>query len=141
MNTIFSLIALILVAVSISVAQKPDVLAHTSAQTYELYSWRQSNGVWNFSLLPSPSGVNIPAAIVFDQKFVIKGVDQLDRKISKLPDGVTLLWLDRIVSSQSSKAPGGLTLTFPPADIVGQVKRYASKKRIEVKLYSDNPFS
>src|SRR5437667_8861461 len=52
---------------------------------YELYSWKQSNGRWNFSLLPSPSGVNVTAEEVFDKKFLLSGTKELKRKISDLP--------------------------------------------------------
>jgi hypothetical protein len=135
-----SLLVLILTAVSICVAQKPDGFGNTHPQLYELYSWRQSDGIWSFSVLPSPSGVNTPADAIFNEKFVLRGVDKLKRKISKLPAGTKLLWMDRIASGQTSKAPGSATLMYPPAAVVEEVKQYAQKKHIEVEIVSANPF-
>lgn len=140
MGRALSLVVLILTAISFCIVPKPDGFAQTPARFYELYSWRQSNGVWSFSILPSPSGVNTSADAVFNKKFVLSGVDALKRKISELPAGTKLLWLDRIASSQSSKAPGSTTLAYPPTAVVEQVKQYAQKKRVEVEIPSANPF-
>lgn len=134
-----SLFVLVLTAIPICVAQKPEGLASARPQTYELYSWREANGIWNFSVLPSPSGVDIPTETVFAEKFALRGVDKLRRKISALPSGSKVLWMDRISASKSSQAPGNTNLAYPPASIVEQVKRYAQKKRIEVKILSVNP--
>jgi hypothetical protein len=140
MRRALSLLVLTLTAISVSIAQEPNGWARTPPQVYELYSWRQSDGIWSFSILPSPSGVNTPADAVFNENFVLHGVDKLKRKISELPAGTKLLWLDRIASSQSSKAPGATTLAYPPTSVIEQVKRYAQKKRVEVEILSANPF-
>ena len=140
MRCALSLFVLTLIAISISARQKPGGFASTHPQLYELYSWRQSGGIWSFSVLPSPSGVNTPADAVFNEKFVLSGVDKLKRKISELPAGSKLLWMDRIVSGESSKAPGSAILMYPPKEVVEEVKRYAQKKRIEVEILTANPF-
>jgi hypothetical protein len=63
-----------------------------TARLYELYSWQESTGIWNFCLLPSPSGVNIPARVIFDKKLRLIGLDQLKRRVSQLPDGASVIW-------------------------------------------------
>ena len=141
MRWALSLFVLTLTAISTSAGQKPGGFASTYQQLYELYSWRQWDGIWSFSVLPSPSGVNTPADAVFNEKFVLRGVDRLKRKISELPAGTKLLWMDRIVSAKSSKAPGNATLAYPPKAVVEQVKRYALKRRIDVEIVSANPLS
>lgn len=96
MRRALSLFVLTPTAISVSIAQKPNGLTHTPPRLYELYSWRQSDGIWSFSILPSPSGVNTTADPVFNKNFVPNGVDKLKRKISELPAGTKRLWLDRI---------------------------------------------
>jgi hypothetical protein len=139
MRWVFLLVVLILTASSISVAQTPDGVANLPAQLYELYSWRQSNGIWCFRVLPSPSGVNTPADVIFDKKFLLSGVDEMKRKISELPAGTKLLWMDHIAVRENTKAPGGPTIAYPPTRIIEQVKRYARKKRIEVEFSAPIP--
>ena len=76
---------------------------------------------------------------VFDKKFVLVGVEKLKLKISKLPAGSKVLWMDRIASVGSSKAPGSVSLAYPPEAVVEQVKRYAQKKHLAVEIVSANP--
>jgi hypothetical protein len=66
---------------------------------YEPYSWQEPNGGWNFCLLPSPSGVNIPAEAVIDKRCLLRGVNRLSQKMSRLPVGATIDWLDRILGN------------------------------------------
>lgn len=73
--------ALTLVAIPLEPALTPDGSAHPSPRLYEFYSWPEPKAIWNFRLLPSPSGVNIPVEIIFNKKFRITGIEQLERKI------------------------------------------------------------
>jgi hypothetical protein len=94
--------------------------------------------MWNFCLLPSPSGVNIPVEIIFDKKFRLTGVDQLRRKISLLPTGTTILWMNGLTSGQTPTAESK-KLALPPLHTVEQVKRYAEKHGIQVQVPSQSP--
>jgi hypothetical protein len=100
---------------------------------YELYSWQESNGKWSFCLLASPSGPNISAEQVFNKKFLLSGVKELNRKISGLPVGATIFWLDRIMGT-SQEAKESERLSYPPANMIDQVRQYAEKYHIEVKM-------
>lgn len=104
---------------------------------YELYSWQGPDGGWNFRLLPSPSGVNIPAEAVFNKKFLLRGVNGLSREISKLPVGATIYWLDHILGS-GSPAKESARLRHPPANIVDQVRRSAKTRHVEVQMLREN---
>ena len=110
MRRALSLFFLAVTVSGVSAAQNPDGFADTHVRTYELYSWRQSDGIWRFSVLPSPSGVNLPADAVFEKKSVLIGIEKLKLKISELPAGSKVLWMDRIASAKSPKAPRSTTL-------------------------------
>jgi hypothetical protein len=122
----------------VGVAQSPDDFAHPTARLYELYSWPQSDRIWNFCLLPSPSGVNFPVEIIFDKKLRLTGVDQLRRKISLLPTGTRILWMDGITSGQTPTAESK-KLALPPVETVEQVKRYAVAHGVQVEIPSSSP--
>jgi len=50
----------------------------------------------------SPSGPNISAEQVFNKEFLLSGVKELKQRISGLPVGATILWLDRITGGWGS---------------------------------------
>jgi hypothetical protein len=106
---------------------------------YELYSWQPPDGSWNFSLLPSPSGVNIPADAVFNKKFLLRGVKALNKEISKLPAGTTIYWLDQILGSSPKMKETGI-ISYPPANIIDQVRRTAETFHVELQV-SGNDWS
>jgi len=88
-------------AIPLGVAQAPNGFAQPSPRLYELYSWPQSGGTWNFCLLPSPSGVTIPVEVIFNKKSRLTGTDQLERKISLLPTGTRIIWMNGITAGQT----------------------------------------
>ena len=102
---------------------------------YELYSWQGPNGSWSFSLLPSPSGVNVSAQQVFDRKFLLSGVKELKRKISALPAGATIYWLNRI-SGTDQKPKESEKLSYPSSETVQDIKHYAETRKIKVEMLS-----
>jgi len=130
--------ALVVTAILPGIAQNPDAFAYPSPPSYELYSWPQTNGMWRFCLLPSPSGVNIPIETIFNKKFRLTGADQLKQKISLLPTNTTILWMNGITSGQTPSAESK-KLALPPAEMVEQVKRYAGKRGIHVQVPNPSP--
>jgi hypothetical protein len=131
-------LALIVAAISPSVAQTPAGVSHPSPRLYELYSWPQAKGIWNFCLLPSPSGVNIPVETIFNKKVRLTGVDPLKQKISLLPTGSTILWMNGITSGQTPTAESE-KLALPPAETVEQVKHYAEGHGVHLQVPSSSP--
>jgi hypothetical protein len=100
---------------------------------YELYSWQDSSGRWSFCLLASPSGPNISAEQVFNKKFRLNSVKELKQKISALPAGATMVWLDRIMDT-SPETKASERLSYPPANIIKQVRQYADKCHVKVQM-------
>jgi hypothetical protein len=130
-------VALTCMAVAFCTAEGPNDSLRKPPISYELYSWREPNGGWNFCLLPSPSGVNIPAEAVFDKRCLLRGVNGLSQKMSRLPAGVSIYWLDRILGN-GPKAEKTESLGFPPADVIEQVRRYAERRHVEVQALRKN---
>jgi hypothetical protein len=102
---------------------------------YELYSWKESGGNWTFSLLPSPSGVNVTPEEVFNKKFLLSGAQELKRKISGLPAESTIYWLNR-TSGTGKQGKGSKKLSYPSAETVKEIRAYAEAHKIKVELLS-----
>jgi hypothetical protein len=118
-------------------SQVPGGTGQIARMSYELYSWQESSGSWSFSLLASPSGVNVSAAQVFDTKFRLSGVKELNRKISGLPVGATIFWADRIPLSSGEKASENKKLGYPPSEMIQDVRRSAEARKIKIEVLSD----
>jgi len=103
---------------------------------YELYSWQEPNGSWNFSIVPSPSGVNVSAQEVFDKKFVLRGVKDLKRKMSKLPEGATIYWPNRMSGADQNATKEANKLSYPPSETIQDIQHYAEGRKIKVELLS-----
>ena len=138
MKSALLFLALVLAATPFGVAQTQDSFAHPASQLYELYSWSESDRIWNFCLLPSPSGVNIPVESIFNKKFRVTGLDQLKQKISLLPTGTTILWMNGITSGQTPTAESN-KLALPPVKTVKQVKSFASAHGVQIEVPSSGP--
>jgi hypothetical protein len=138
MKSTLLMVALTLAAIPCSVAQTPDDFAHLQPRLYELYSWPQSNGIWNFCLLPSPSGVNIRAETIFNKKVRLIGVADLKRRISELPTGTRIIWMNGITSGETP-TPESRKLALPPTQTVEQVKRYAGTHGVQMDIPSSSP--
>ena len=131
-------LALTLATIPGSVAQAPAHSTHLPPRLYELYSWPQSNGIWNFCLLPSPSGVNIRAETIFDKKVRLTGVAQLEHRVAELPAGTRIIWLNGITSGESP-TPESKKLALPPSQTLKQVKRYAGAHGVQMDIPSSSP--
>jgi hypothetical protein len=102
--------------------------------SFELYSWRGSDGEWCFSILPSPSGRNVYAEEVFNKRFTLRGVKNLERKIAKLPKGATVLWLEQIPSSGGANAKSTGGLQFPPSEMIQEIRHYAQGHDVTIDV-------
>jgi hypothetical protein len=78
--------------------------------------------------------VNIRADEIFNKKFVLHGVHDLDRRISKLPVKATIYWLDQIRPEADPEAKERPRLSYPPSNIIEQVRRRAETRRVEVQM-------
>ena len=130
---ILLLVALTSITIAFCSARGPNDCLRKPPMAYELYSWQESSGGWRFCLLASPSGPNISAEQVFNKKFRLNGVKEVKQRISALPVGATIFWLDRITDTGQETAASE-RLSYPPADILEQVRQYAEKHHVEVQL-------
>lgn len=100
---------------------------------YELYSWKDAEGVWSFCVLYNTSSEKTVDE-VFSEKTRLRGLEALKRKIAGLPEGASVFWVDRLPSGFGPKAKGSEGLQYPPSDILEQVKQYASEHRVDLKV-------
>ncbi len=136
MNVSFSLcvVSLAFLVVCLSGSQNPADLQ----MAYDLYSWPNSHGGWNFSVLPDSDAEN-NVELVFDKEKILRGTAELKRRISTLPSGAEIHWLDRIPSGTGPKAKGSEGLSYPPPTIIKRVREYARKRGIKVELLGSSP--
>jgi hypothetical protein len=114
------LLGLSCLAISLCAAQIPS---QKSGMDYQLWSWQDSDGSWNFCMLPDGISGHCD----------IRGMPELKRRISVLPAGAVIHWIDQTPGS------GTRLGTYPPASIIRQVRAYAQNHRIKMEILSSNP--
>ena len=100
---------------------------------YELYSWSGTSGEWNFCIRPNTDS-EATVEQVFDKKTTLQGVHQLERRISELPPGAKVFWVDRIPSGKGPRAKGSESLGYPPVKIRQHVRRFGEKHHVQVEV-------
>jgi hypothetical protein len=103
--------------------------------TYELYSWKASNGNWSFCLLYTTNRQKT-AEEVLREKTALHGIEQLKKEIDKLEKQARIVWFDRLISA-GVRAKGSESLGYPPRQIIDEVKQYAAARRnIQVSYWT-----
>ena len=115
-----------------SLAQTRDPFER-APKGYELYSWPDSNGAWNFCILYGTNRKKVTEE-VFSQKTLLHGLDQLERKIAGLSGGTRIFWANRIPSGSGPRSIGSERLAYPPLDIRERIIAYAKKYHIDVQV-------
>lgn len=134
MEQILRISVLVCALVAVCTAQSPGKGGANTPMGYELYSW--SHGAdWNFSLLYNTSSEKTVKQ-VFAKKSLIHGVELLKAKMSTLPKGSTIFWVDRIPSGTGPKAKGSENLAYPPAAVVKEVVDCAAAQGVKVEILS-----
>ncbi len=100
---------------------------------YDLYSWQDAKGEWNFCVLLDTNSQKTVKQ-VFDKRTALRGVDQLKRKLSELPEGASVLWFNRIPLGPQPKAKGSEGLGYPPPNVVEEIQKYAEARKIKVEV-------
>lgn len=124
MKTIQFLLFLTLLGSLLSGCSKADQPTATpfaeSMKAYELYSW-QEGGQWKFSILV---GTNREKTLdeIKSADIVLSGVDALTSTLEKIPAGQYVSWSSRE------------TLSFPPDDILSQVKQVCEDKGLILNI-------
>jgi hypothetical protein len=98
--------------------------------TYELYSWQQADGNWNFCVLFTTSSQKT-AQEVFSRKCTIHGTRNLKERISLLEPGSTIVWFDRLTFG-GIRVKGSETLKYPPRKIIDDVTKFAQERQITI---------
>jgi hypothetical protein len=88
-------------------------------------------------MVPSPSGVDVQASTIFDKRCLLRGVTPLEARLSKLPAGTTIYWLDRTIGN-SPKTNENERLGYPPEMIIQQVRDDAENNHLEIQLLRGN---
>jgi hypothetical protein len=132
MAQLLHLVAMSCLAVFLAAAQQGGGPVRP-AMGYELYSWRGSKGEWEFQLLFNTNSEKTSSE-VFNEKTALKGLGKLKRRISELPEGSTIFWLDRVPLGSKPKAKGSDKLRYPPASVIDKIKRDAAGRHIDVKV-------
>lgn len=83
--------------------------------------------------MASPSGVNIEAKQLFDKRSLLRGVDEFNGRVSKLPVGATIYWFDHLTGSGPQPEEAG-SLRYPPSNIIERVRRFAEMRNVAVEL-------
>jgi hypothetical protein len=125
-------VALVLVVccVGLPIAAQPQSGEQKAPLTYQLYSWEDTSSGWNFCVLHDTNRQKTVAK-VFSPKATLKGLDQLKRKLSEMPEGSRLVWFDRLTVG-GVKVKGSESLKYPPDEVVAQVRQYAQARNIEI---------
>jgi hypothetical protein len=115
-------------------ARQSGTTSQVNTSSYELYSWRESDGDWRFSLVPSPSGRNVYAEEVFSKNNLVRGIANLKARLSALPAGATITWLDRIPPGSSTKVKESMAIAYPPPELIREIERYAKAHKIALDV-------
>ena len=92
---------------------------------FELYSWQDETGEWQFSILIGTNRIKSIAEIQANPM----NLDQVKAAISNLAAGESLFWTDR---AEESSVNGHFELAFPPSDVVEELKAYAADHQVSL---------
>jgi len=98
--------------------------------TYELYSWQDGHGNWCFAMLYTTSRQKSVEEI-FDKKVVIRGLDKLKQRISRLDRPSRIIWADKLIFN-GAIVKGSERLEWPPRNVIEEVKNYAAGRHVEI---------
>ena len=121
---------LVVCCMGLPIAAQPQSTQEKAPLTYQLYSWEDANGGWNFSVLHDTNRQKTVAE-VFNPKVTLKGLDQLKGKLSEMPKGSHVVWFDRLTLG-GAKVKGSESLKYPPDQVVAEIKQHAQTRSIDI---------
>ncbi len=134
MRSTTHLVMLVSVAISVVAAQNHPKDRQKVLMNYELYSWQESKGNWEFSILPNLERYYVIEEVL-DKRRTIHGVDRLKLRLSQLPAGTTVYWLDRLSPDVEPKHKIRERFGYPPPDVVEEIQKYAGKRKIKIEVF------
>jgi hypothetical protein len=112
------------------VAKQKTEKSSGPVETYELYSWRDDGGGWNFAVLSTTSRLRTPEEI-FSEKVAIHGVDNLKGKMSHFMQRSRIVWIENLFY-KGVPIKGTERLGWPPKEMIDDIKIYAAARHIEI---------
>ncbi len=130
MKHLFVILVICGSVVSVSAKQRPNTAVGGVVAVYELYSWQDAQGAWNFSVLFNTNRQKMPEEVL-NAKAALHGVNQLCRAIARRPRSSRIEWFDEL-TLKGVKLKGSEGLAYPPKDIVDEVRSCADARAIEI---------
>jgi hypothetical protein len=103
----------------------------TKPMGYELYSWQDVRGIWNFSLLYNTDR-NHTAKEIFNKKTVLRGLRQLKKRISGTAAGSTIFWVGRLPPGTGATPTEARRLSYPPDEMVREIEQLLKERGIKL---------
>jgi len=101
---------------------------------YNLYSWENPKGVWNFYLLNGFISRILTPEEVRNEKTALHGLDQLKQAISKLEKSSSIIWFDQ---GYFQGQKGSEVFQYPPKEFVDKVRTYAGTRGIKIDIFAE----
>ena len=98
--------------------------------TYELYSWRNANGGWEFSLLYATNRTKSPEE-VFGDKGILRGTNAMVARIDHLSRGSMIVWMDQ-VAIWGNRDTGSNKFEYPPQGVVAELNKHAAARKVTI---------
>jgi len=114
---------LLLVVFIITPTQAAKRPTEKAAKEFELYSWRNSDGVWSFALFPGTNQRKTKQEIKKKENR-ISSISELAKRFSSLPEGENVYWFNRDVAG----------FEFPDDSMITEIKLSAKTAKIKLHL-------
>ena len=98
---------------------------HTAFKGFELYSWQDENGGWQYSILEGTNR-NKTLEEVQAKPLDLQGVKNA---IAKMAVDESLFWTNKVQDTASGQM---LQLSFPPDEVVDELTEFAREKQVEI---------
>lgn len=115
------LLLLLLVVFPFVLAQGQERHTEKSFKGVELYSWKNSNGEWMFSLVPGTNRNKTEAEV---KKSQISGPEELAKRFSQLAEGEQIFWFHY----------GLKGFAYPDEKMIAEVESSAKKAKVDLRI-------
>jgi hypothetical protein len=105
--------------------------APEQVQAFELYSWQDAKGEWDFSLFPAIISAGLSPGVIFRKDMTLKGPAALEQAMAKLPAGSVIYWLDHTLGIYKDAKESEL-LKYPSAEMIAEIRRYCESKQFKL---------
>ena len=100
-------------------------------KNFEMYSWQDVEGKWNFSLFQAVKSAGFSPEVVMRKSSTLAGLERLKIAIARLPGGSEILWM-KSTDGVWKGAKGSERIKYPPADVIAGIRRYCETKQMKL---------